>query len=255
MKKIYLVACIISISALNSCKKYEGLGGSSQITGKITGVDLLTLPRAEVTNVTCFNNADPQSGLPIYTKGYFLLNTMNGAGYYVYFGANPNVLGRTGIPVSVANGASGVSVANSMILAINSIAGADLTATAYANSSDIVVITNIKVGNVPDAADGVVKAKIDIDIAVQGKLISLSTEGALRNIDVYIVYGNDAIYGDKFKTDNDGHYWFKGLTKGAYKIYTYTTDISNGSQVLVERSVTIVKNKENVVVADFSIIH
>jgi len=40
---------------------------------------------------------------------------------------------------------------------------------------------------------------------------------------VYIVYGNDAIYGDKMETGYDGFYKFKYLTKGTYKVYAYTT--------------------------------
>ncbi|MEI7501682.1 MAG: hypothetical protein WCJ61_00205 [Paludibacter sp.] len=40
---------------------------------------------------------------------------------------------------------------------------------------------------------------------------------------VYIVYGNDAIYGDKMETGYDGFYRFKYLTKGTYKVYAYTT--------------------------------
>ncbi len=41
--------------------------------------------------------------------------------------------------------------------------------------------------------------------------------------DVYIVYGNDAVYGDKMDAHHDGFFKFKYLTKGLYKIYSYST--------------------------------
>ena len=41
--------------------------------------------------------------------------------------------------------------------------------------------------------------------------------------DVYIVYGNQLVYGDKMETGYDGTYRFKYLTKGTYNIYAYST--------------------------------
>lgn len=40
---------------------------------------------------------------------------------------------------------------------------------------------------------------------------------------VYIVYGNDGIYGDKMEAGYDGLFRFKYLTKGRYYIYAYST--------------------------------
>jgi hypothetical protein len=40
---------------------------------------------------------------------------------------------------------------------------------------------------------------------------------------VYIVYGDEPIYGDKMETGYDGFYRFKYLTKGTYKVYAYST--------------------------------
>ena len=39
---------------------------------------------------------------------------------------------------------------------------------------------------------------------------------------VYIVYGDDAVYGDKMDTHFDGTYRFSGLYPGNYTIYSYS---------------------------------
>lgn len=42
--------------------------------------------------------------------------------------------------------------------------------------------------------------------------------------DVYIVYGADAIYGNRIETNPNGEYEFKYLRTGNYKIYAYSRD-------------------------------
>jgi hypothetical protein len=42
--------------------------------------------------------------------------------------------------------------------------------------------------------------------------------------DVYIVYGDDEVYGDDFETDYNGNYEFKYLREGKYTIYVYSKD-------------------------------
>ncbi|MCF8381546.1 MAG: hypothetical protein K9H49_18375 [Bacteroidales bacterium] len=44
------------------------------------------------------------------------------------------------------------------------------------------------------------------------------------DIDVFIIYGEDSIYSDDFKTGLNGWYRFEFLTKGTYTIYTYSKD-------------------------------
>lgn len=38
---------------------------------------------------------------------------------------------------------------------------------------------------------------------------------------IYLVYGNEGVYDDDFRTDYDGKYEFKFLRKGQYKLYAY----------------------------------
>jgi hypothetical protein len=54
--------------------------------------------------------------------------------------------------------------------------------------------------------------------------------------DVYIIYGNDASYGDKVRSGPDGKFEFKYLRSGDYKIYlqskdTNRTSVFNGSGI------------------------
>jgi hypothetical protein len=48
-----------------------------------------------------------------------------------------------------------------------------------------------------------------------------------QEVDVYIIYGNDEVYGDKFQTGFDGKYEFDYLQDGKYTIYTLSKSISN----------------------------
>ena len=42
--------------------------------------------------------------------------------------------------------------------------------------------------------------------------------------DVYIIYGNDSVYSDKFTTSYDGTYRFEYLREGTYKVFAYSLD-------------------------------
>ena len=58
--------------------------------------------------------------------------------------------------------------------------------------------------------------------------------------DVYIVYGNDEIYGDKMETGYDGFFRFSYLRPGKYVVYAYST--ATNSQKLAEMDTVTVSN-------------
>lgn len=66
--------------------------------------------------------------------------------------------------------------------------------------------------------------------------------------DVYIVYGNDATYGNKVKTNPDGIYEFTYLRTGKYKIYAYSSGstITTANRVAVMKEVEITKKTQTV---------
>lgn len=64
--------------------------------------------------------------------------------------------------------------------------------------------------------------------------------------DVYIIYGNDATYGDKVKANPDGVYEFKYLRPGYYKIYAYSSGYTVSGKVAVIKQVEITEKKQTV---------
>lgn len=42
--------------------------------------------------------------------------------------------------------------------------------------------------------------------------------------DVYIIYGDDVVYGDKFEANHDGTYEFNYLREGHYTVFAYSKD-------------------------------
>jgi hypothetical protein len=45
--------------------------------------------------------------------------------------------------------------------------------------------------------------------------------------DVFIIYGNDEIYGDKTTTNHDGTFSFDYLREGEYTVFAYSEDSAN----------------------------
>jgi hypothetical protein len=85
---------------------------------------------------------------------------------------------------------------------------------------------------------------------------SLIGEAYAPKKDVYIIYGDDASYGDKQETCYDGSFEFKYLRKGKYKVYAYSLDttLTNpATQFAVIAEVEITKNGETVVTDDIVI--
>ncbi|MBI4646852.1 MAG: hypothetical protein HY738_09730 [Bacteroidia bacterium] len=74
---------------------------------------------------------------------------------------------------------------------------------------------------------------------------------------VYIIYGDDEVYSDDFRTDPNGYYRFQWLRKGKYKIFAYSDDttgsIPSGS-VPKYISVEIVKNKTEYNITDLEVL-
>ena len=56
--------------------------------------------------------------------------------------------------------------------------------------------------------------------------------------DVFIVYGDDAYFGDDAETGSDGFYRFEYLTSGEYTIYAYST-LASGDKVAESQTVTL----------------
>ena len=71
--------------------------------------------------------------------------------------------------------------------------------------------------------------------------------------DVYIVYGDDETYSDRYSTNWDGSYRFEYLRKGDYKVFVYSVDTTGNSMPFtapVMIDVNVPGNNETVVVDD-----
>ncbi len=92
------------------------------------------------------------------------------------------------------------------------------------------------------------------------ELTQLRWEGYVPEEDVYIVYGTDTIYGDRFRTNYDGSYRFKYLQPGTYTIFAYSKSLANVNTPLidvltrVEKKVTILTDGQVIIVNDLQII-
>lgn len=72
--------------------------------------------------------------------------------------------------------------------------------------------------------------------------------------DVYIIYGDDLVYGEKFSTHHDGTFEFNYLLPGTYTVFCYSKDSSNTSltDVVVDTTFEISGRKE---VIDLGTLH
>lgn len=77
------------------------------------------------------------------------------------------------------------------------------------------------------------------------------------DIDVYIIYGNDVVYSDDFKTSYDGTYRFDHLRPGNYSVYAYSEDTTGTNESIifpVFKQVTITDKDELVQLDDIVIV-
>lgn len=261
--RIFILACILSVG-FTACKKVEGPGGSSSITGTLQGKIIQgssSAARSEVTHIT-ITHANGVDGSILDNSDYFLMNTPNGGTYYYVWyentnfpGQDPNLAGRTGIKVTYSNSESNVLIATNTLAAIQSMASADFSASRV---GDIITLTNSAIGEVPDADD--VNTPFIVDVAVQGKSAtgssSLSNQVPIADERIYIIYGEEDFYSESVRTDENGMFQFKGLTRGEYRVYALSVDTlsSNGLMLRSELSASITKKKQVVDAGQLSII-
>lgn len=71
------------------------------------------------------------------------------------------------------------------------------------------------------------------------------------NEDVFIIYGDDQVFGDKTSTNYDGTYRFEYLREGTYTVFAYSEDSVNyptQHEIAVIRRVEITKRNQEVTV-------
>jgi hypothetical protein len=206
-----------------ACNKEEGPGGTSSIEGTVTGREFEPA-RPEITEVVFTAGAELEHG------DYWILNsTVGGTFYYIWYNnptwisdGDPHLDGRTGIQVTFNYSDSNSEIALNTNTALTSIAGNDFSCVLQ---NDVMIITNKKAGYVPDANK--VSTNFELNIGDQGQDEYYGSESLLSDIEVYILYGDDAVYGDQTRTGGDGEYRFTNLVKGTYTVYVVSQDTLN----------------------------
>jgi hypothetical protein len=262
MKHFFILTCLFAVG-FTSCKKVEGPGGTSSITGKLMGkiIQGSATPKFEVTHVV-ITHANGVDGSILDNSDYFLLNTPSGGtNYYVWYensnfpGQDPGLMGRTGIKVTYSNSESNVTIATNTETAIQSVASADFTIT---RNGDILTITNTAAGEVPDADE--VNTPFIIDTETQGSGtaggVGLSGDVPIADERVYIIYGEEDFYSESVRTDEDGNFQFTGLTRGDYRVYALSVDTASviGGMTRSELSASITERKQVVNAGQLNII-
>lgn len=260
---IFVLASAIALSTA-SCKKVEGPGGTSSITGTLTGKILQGNSgeaRAEVTHVIV-THANGVDGSILDNSDYFLLNTPNGGtNYYVWYentnfpGQDPGLSGRVGIKVTYSNNESNILIATNTVTAIQNAASADFS---ISRSGDILTITNLLVGEVADADE--VNTPFIVDVATQGRSATggttLSEEVPIADERIYLIFGEEDFYSESVRTDENGQFQFKGLTRGDYRVYALSVDTLSATEGMIrsEVAVSITEKKQVVDAGSLSII-
>lgn len=75
--------------------------------------------------------------------------------------------------------------------------------------------------------------------------------------EVFIVYGDDPVYGDKTTTNYDGTFRFDYLRKGNYTVFVYSDDSANypsQHQIPAIKDVRISENKQDILLDDIIIL-
>lgn len=250
MKRITTAIVLGGLVCLTACTKDEGSGGTSAITGNVSGRDYSSSgsndAEYEVTQMTI------PAGNDINEGEYVLLNTPTGGTlYYLWFKwdngvqPDPNLAGRTGIQVTYSFLESNAAVATNTLAALNATAGADYS---FSLNNDIITITNSLTGEVADAEE--LTSNITIDVQNQGSASVAGstsyTEGPMVDERVYLVYGDEAYYSETARTDANGDYGFSGLNRGTYTVYAFTEDTLNlgGTLTQIETTVELANKKE-----------
>jgi hypothetical protein len=77
------------------------------------------------------------------------------------------------------------------------------------------------------------------------------------DVDVFIIYGDDDVYSDKFATNYDGTYRFDYLREGSYKVFAYSKDSANfpsAKEIAVIKEVKITDKDQEVIVEDIIVL-
>lgn len=212
---LFIGVAIIFLQA--ACvKKNVGPGGTSGISGSVTGQDFKQ-GKNEIQHITFTSGAQLEHG------DYFLLNDLiSGVNFYIYFknpnwisSANPNLEGRTGLEVVFNYSDSNVDIAQAVKTKLESVG---VLSANLSLQQDILTLSWKSRKNVVDPDNGT--TNFAVDVSTQGEADFLQT-GAINIAEkrVYLCYGDNSYASQDVRTNQLGEFLFTDLQKGTYKVY------------------------------------
>ena len=249
MTKTILTFCAVAL--LIACNKTEGPGGTSSITGFVKSQDHQSA-QVEISEVLF------TQGLSVEHGDYWVLNNPIGVEqFYIYYenptwpsDADPNLAGRTGIAVEFNYSDSNVEMAINTQEEIEAIASDHFTLT---RNVDIVTITNKATGETANADK--VTSPFEISTTQSGKNTTIQPSQPAIDEKVYLVYGENDVFGELERTGGNGEYIFNNLTQGNYTVYCVSKDTISGGSTTITQSIEITSNKTVVTASEISILN
>jgi hypothetical protein len=240
IKSILFAALVVLV--FSSCEKIAGPGGTSSITGTVSGINE-SAGQYETIEITVTPGSLLEHG------DYFIVNQLSGENFYFYFNnpvwvtsADPALQGRTGVQIEFSYDDTDLEIANRVDSALN----ANLATGFNINTvGDIITLTATEMGNIPDSDD--VSTSFLIDVSNQGQLGTIGEETAMTDMRVYLCYGENELYDESTKTGANGAFSFRNLQIGTYSVYVLSKDS-------ITQEYTVPVRKEIEITADGSVV-
>lgn len=205
MKSTVLISYLFfSVLLISSCKKKEGLGGSSAITGILTTklyntsdsvIDSYPKTNEDVFIVYGEGNTVYNDKVSTSFDGSFKFDYLEKGKYTVYYYED------------CATCPEGHQV--------------KLLTPEITKNKSTVELGSIDVKKISNK--GTASISGSIHVMNYNNVGVFVNEGPGADIDVYIIYGNSNVsYSDRIKSNYDGTFTFPDLANGSYKVYAYS---------------------------------
>jgi hypothetical protein len=247
--KSILFAALVALT-LSSCEKIAGPGGTSSITGTVSGINS-SAGQYEVIEITVTPGSILEHG------DYFIVNQLSGDNFYFYFNnpvwvtsADPALQGRTGVQIDFSYDDTDLEIANK----VDSVLNANLSAGFNINNvGDIITLTATEMGNIPDPDD--VTTSFLVDVSNQGQVGYIGAETPMTDMRVYLCYGENDLYDESTRTGENGAFSFRDLQIGKYTVYVLSKDSLTNEYIIPVKQEIEITADGSVVETDNFLIH
>ncbi len=224
----YVICFTLLLSALISCEKQEGTGGTGSISGTILECyyntdysDLILKQPAVDEEVFMLYGEDNVLGDRVFTgiNGDFRFDYLYPGRYYIYYKS--------------ADSTSFMEGEKEKIYLI------DLERGEKKELGDLEKLTVLDYDEGGALIKGVVKVIDYVDESSWPNLVIDHIDFAQEQ-EIYLTYNHHAFYDDRIRTQYDGYFEFSHLIPGDYMIFLYSEDVTRATErVVLKFEVTI----------------